>query len=723
MNKMLPSLIVALVTILTIPCGYGAENYINFPDNKDYPGLYQIPEYVWGGKSHEKLRDFYNKYMNKEGYTDGYLYNIALPNGGIGKVILMIGMGKEEENCDYMLSTSEAMGYGMIMSVILGDKETFDGLLKTVKHYHAYNPATDNLNPRLTSWCIPGLKGSLPENYKVNLPLSDKRIDVKSPRQTLQGAPADKSQCKSSATDGEQDIAYALLMAHWQWEAHIKDSKNNERFSYLNEAIERYQEISNQIMVEKEEAGGRKKMFLRIGDHFGELDRSKENLTRPCDWALTHYRAAFELTGDERFNKLIQSIFSYINDDRHPISHRPLVPDFGWWDEELGTLRVASDNATENPEHISSPQGDTASGYFWNDVRVQKWKPAGVISNAFHWNACRYPWRMTLDAIHYQDQRSIDAGRNIALKLYNAFGKIQKKSGTEIAHDYHQLPMGSPLSATGYLKEWEKNNPEENDPEKIRYSQVDAIWTSTAFTAPYLIAYALVDPVERASEYVKSVNRCLNGFVGITPEWCEADWETDPFTNSNDPYYSGYYEDSINLLSMLTLAGDWWKPHLRKNKFTNSEFNEGTNGWKVIAKNGFEVDVKIETKMNNPVLHIKINKVPTNYNSFDLVLIQGGIQLQEKENYTLSMNAYKNWSDRPNNIALKVAPCSDETTSVTYLDSMTMDQKFNAYYTARILGNTTDQSPCRFGETTISLGFAHNLHPGDELWIDNLSLH
>lgn len=560
MYKKIVLMLVVLVTFLTMPVCYGEENYRNFPDNQSYPGLYKVPDEVWGGKRHEYLKEFYNKYMNKEGFTNGYLYNVALPGRGTGKVILMVGMGKEDENCDYMLSTSEAMGYGMIMAVILGDKETFDGLLKTVMYYPSYDPDNDRFNHRLTSWCIPGVKGSLPEYYKVNLPLSDKSNDVKGPEQTLQGAQADNKQCRSSAVDGEQDIAYALLMAHWQWQSQKKVNNEKEQFSYLNEAVQRYREISNQIMVEKDEAGGRKVMFLRTGDYFGKKNHSKENLTRPCDWALTHYRVAYEITGDERFNKLVHSIYAYIVEDRHPISQRSLVPDFGWWDEELRALRVASDNAYENPEYMSNPRGDATSGYYWEDHIVQKWKPSGVIGNAYHWNACRYPWRMTLDAIHYQDHRSINAASKIARKLYNNFGKIQKKSGTEVAHDFHQLPMGSPLDRKGYLKEWVKINPEEINPVKIRYKKENAIWTSTAFTAPYLLAYALVDPVKKESEYIKAIKKCLNDFVSIAPKWCEADWEIDPFTNSNDPYYSGYYEDSINLLSMLALAGDWWKP-------------------------------------------------------------------------------------------------------------------------------------------------------------------
>ena len=126
--------------------------------------------------------------------------------------------------------------------------------------------------------------------------------------------------------------------------------------------------------------------------------------------------------------------------------------------------------------------------------------------------------------------------------------------------------------------------------------------------------------------------------------------------------------------------------------------------------------------MNNPVLRIKINAIPAKYNIFDLMLVSRGRHLLDKESYSFSMNAKKNWVGRPNKVALKIAPCSDETTSVTFMDAMTMNQKINTYYSVSIPVNTTDHPLCRFVETTITLGFAHNLQPGDELWIDNLSL-
>lgn len=724
MNKKFFFAIFILVILPMMSRGFAADNYINFPEKKNYPGLYDVPEHVWGGENHGKLRDFYNKYMNLVGNANGYLYGIALPGEGTGKVVLMIGMGKEGEVCDYMLSTSEAMGYGMIMAVILGDKQTFDGLLKTVKYYQAYNPATDMFNPGLTSWCIPGVKGGLPQKHKINLPLSDTGKDVKGPGQTLQGTPMDSDQCRSSATDGDQDIAYALLMAHWQWEAHTPaDSKKKKTF-YLEQALARYREISKNIIAEKVDVDGNKNMFLRTGDFFGDLNHSKENVTRACDWALSHYRTAFEIQGDLRYKNLTDSIYTYLTNAKHPLSKNALIPDFGWWDESKGVLRVATDNVIENPEHIDRPKGDVANGYYWDDDSIQKWKPAGVISDAYHWNACRYPWRIALDAIHYKDHRSINEATRVARNLYNSFGRIQKKDGTEIAHDYHQLPMGTTLDAIGYLKEWSKSNPAELDPAKIRYTQEDAIWTSTAYTAPYLLAYALNDPVEKETEYLLAVKSCLDGFIGVAPAWCEEEWETDPYTNSHDPYYSGYYEDSINLLSMLSLAGDWWKPHGWKNNFINPEFSDGINRWKVIAENGIEIETNIITKNNSKLLYVKINRVPKRYNTFDLKLVQSGVRLQRKPDYSFSMNVGRSGFDRSNAVGIKLVPVFGALTTSGEVELLTMDQLPNTYYSAKIQGSAVDQPPGGLvGETTISIGFADNLQQGAELWIDNLGLY
>ena len=723
MNKKI-ALLIALSSILAMMSNaFAADTSITFPQNKDYPGLFNVPDHIWGGENHDGLRAFYNRYMNLNGHTNGYLYEINLPGAGVGNVILMIGMGKEVESCDYMLSTSEAMGYGMIMAVILGDKEIFDGLLKTVQYYHAYNPDTETFNPGLTSWCIPGVKGSLPAKYKVNLPLSDSGADVVGPDQLLQGAPRDKSQCRSSATDGDQDIAYALVMAHWQWEAHAPTDKTKDR-SYLEEARARYREISSKIVVEKVDVDGNEQLFLRTGDYFGDLNNSKENLTRPCDWTLTHYRTAFEIDGDARYQQLIQSIYSYLTDEKHPISRNALLPDFGWWDEKQRVLRVATDTAIENPEHMDAPVLEAANRFSGYNDSIQKWKPAGVLSDAYHWNACRIPWRLTLDAIHYGDHRSINEAKQIARSLYNSYGSIQKKVGTAIAHDYHQLPMGTTLDAGDYVKEWVKINPDEVDPAKIRYTTKDAIWSSTAFTTPYLLAYALHDPVEKKSEFLRAVKNSLEGFIGSAPEWCEAEWESDPYTNCRDPYYSGYYEDSINLLSLLTLAGDWWQPHGWHNNFSNPGFSEGSNGWQVIAENGIAVDKTIVTNADNQSLYIKITSVPKEYDIFDLKLVQSGVDLPVKPTYSFSMNVKRSGVESPNTIGITITPDAHTKSPLISRALLSVDQLPNTHYQATF-PSAPNHEPARAdsGETTITIGFGNNLKKGAEFWIDNLGLH
>jgi len=722
LKETIVSMLIILAILSTISEGFGANSSINFPDNKKYPGLYDVPDEVWGGKNHERLKKLYNQYMNMDTNTSGYLYGIALPGNGTGNVVLMVGMGKGEEVCDYMVSTSEAMGYGMIMAAIMGDKKTFDGLYKTVTYYQAYNPATGGFNPNLTSWCIPGVKGSLPSRYRMNLALSNRGNDVRDPGQILQGAPMDSSQCRSSATDGDQDIAYALLMAHWQWEAHAPANSRKQKVSYLAAASERFRAISKSILIEKVDQDGNRQMFLRTGDYFGDLNHSKNDLTRPSDWALTHFRTAAEIRGDLRFSKLIQSIYSYISNEKHPISQQSLIPDFGWWDEDRQTLRVASDNAIENPEHIDPPGGDAVSGYHWDDESLQKWKPAGVISDAYHWNACRYPWRMALDAIHYKDHRSLNEARRISRNLYNSFGRMQKKAGSEIAHDYHQLPMGTTLDGTRYLKEWSKRNPAESDPAKIRYKAEDAIWTSSAFTAPYLLAYGLQTPVQQEEEFIRAIERNLDGFIGAAPEWCEAEWETDPYTNSHDPFYSGYYEDSINLLSLLSLAGDWWKPHGWKNILSNPGFSDGINGWKVIAENGIEVEQKIITNNNSQSLYLRVTQVPSTYGIFDLKLVQDDLRLPGKTAYSFSINIERRGFDGSSAAGPVLAPSSAARSSVNDGELITMDQFSNSYYHTRIAGSSEGKSAEKHSGTAITIGLADNLKQGSELWLDNVNL-
>lgn len=94
-----------------------------------------------------------------------------------------VGRRVFDETSDSGNTTSEGMGYGMLIAVYMSDKPAFDALWQYANHYaQTANGATSN---NLMAWHIPAAGGS----------------------------PLDPH----SATDADQDMAWALLMASKQW--------------------------------------------------------------------------------------------------------------------------------------------------------------------------------------------------------------------------------------------------------------------------------------------------------------------------------------------------------------------------------------------------------------------------------------------------------------------------------------------------------------------------
>jgi len=124
-----------------------------FPQNVDYPYGYQTSEI-----SVEDVQDMYDKWKNKYLDVCGDMYRVSTEDGGSD-------------------TRSEGMGYGMILSAYFGEQGVFDSLFA----FYKSKRTSQALN--LMAW------------------------DVTCGGITDQG----------SATDGDIDVAYALIVAYVQW--------------------------------------------------------------------------------------------------------------------------------------------------------------------------------------------------------------------------------------------------------------------------------------------------------------------------------------------------------------------------------------------------------------------------------------------------------------------------------------------------------------------------
>jgi len=223
-------------------------------------------------------------------------------------------------------TVSEAIGYGMMISAYMAGEDAdakplFDGLNAFRKRFPS------KIRQAFMCWKIP---------------------------------PGESGRRDDSATDGDLDIAFALLLAHAQW----------GEDSYLQEARALIGEIGRSLVREDHS--------LRLGDWNEEPGQ-----TRPSDIMPTHFRAFRKATGDELWEKVEAKGLSILSglQSRHA-PRTGLIPDFallgdaGWRPADPKFLESAHDGE-------------------------------------FHYNACRVPWR-----IGWAAERLDDAASQAVLKPF-----------------------------------------------------------------------------------------------------------------------------------------------------------------------------------------------------------------------------------------------------------------------------------------------------------------
>jgi endo-1,4-beta-D-glucanase Y len=229
---------------------------------------------------------------------------------------------------------AEGEGYGMTIAAMMAGKDSqakaiFDGILKFVKAH----PSVNNKD--------------------------------------LHAAEQDAN-CKSvngsdSATDGDLEIAYGLLIADKVW-------GSSGSVNYLAEA----KRMINAIKASEVNSSTH---FLLLGD-WGN-DGKYKTASRSSDWMPGHFRAFQKATGDS-----------------------------AW-----GTIRTTAENAVTKLQSQYAPSTGLLPDFVVNTNSTPK--PAGAnflegkYDGAYSWNACRDPWRMGADAVTIDGSASLNQVRKM----------------------------------------------------------------------------------------------------------------------------------------------------------------------------------------------------------------------------------------------------------------------------------------------------------------------
>ena len=274
--------------------------------------------YANAEKLTDKTIDFYNywkeKYIVQDKYTDNIQYYVWYSDTPYS-----------DNNNGIEVTVSEAHGYGMLITASMAEydenaKEIFDGM------YAYYKAHPSEIGTNLMAW---------------------QQIDNGSAIVNSSGA--------DSATDGDMDIAYALLMADKIW-------GSDGDIDYKQSAID----VINDIMkyeVNKED------WILQLGDwaYWSEKGETEYSATRASDFIMQYMPIFAEVTGDERWLNVYNSTYTIINSivDEYGTG---ILPDFIIKDSE-------TDKFIPSPPEFLESEND---GFYY-------------------YNSCRTPWRISMD--------------------------------------------------------------------------------------------------------------------------------------------------------------------------------------------------------------------------------------------------------------------------------------------------------------------------------------
>lgn len=382
-----------------------------FPQHVAYREGCILPSHVSRQQMDDSVRAFYKAWKQRyirKGCNEGEFY-----------------VWFEGPDTHNKLCVSEGQGYGMIITALMAGYDTaaqtiYNGL------YHYYRNHPSKADPYLMAW-------------------------------------AQKKDCRnidgSSATDGDMDIAYSLLLADGQW-----DSKGT--INYKEEGRRMVRAILHLEINPK--------TFSVLLSNSSEHDSKDYFDMRSSDFMPAHFRTFRTFSGDPGWDKVIDSnykLFEYLQNTYSPDAG--LFPDF--------INKVGSQAKPARPRYLESRY-----------------------DGAYNYNACRTPWRIATDFIVNGDPRA--AG---------IVGKINKWIRTTTRGNPDNISAGYSLQGEDL---------------KNRY------YEALCFIAPFSVA-AMVDRdnqpwLNKLWDY--TVNFRLKGF--------------------------DYYDNSIKMINMIILSGNYWAP-------------------------------------------------------------------------------------------------------------------------------------------------------------------
>lgn len=292
-----------MLLFLLISChksDLSSQEHFPFPQNITYPAPHITPTNMSKDQLNNTIIDFYQQW--KKTYIN------QCPNGDY-----YVDMTKEAHNTS---TVSEAIGYGMMIEAYMAGadpeaKEIFDGLLS----FYLHHPST--ICPTFMAWS--------------------------------QGPDCNNTGF-DSATDGDEDVAFALLVADKQWGS---------------EGEYNYKALALKIINALKQCAFSSQGYPLLGDWVDGQDTTFASATRSSDWMLDHYITFHKYTSDPFWQQATHEIINIAASIQKNYSPQTgLIPDF--------IIHTDTGPRPAYPDLLESPHdGD------------------------YYYNACRTPWRLT----------------------------------------------------------------------------------------------------------------------------------------------------------------------------------------------------------------------------------------------------------------------------------------------------------------------------------------
>lgn len=403
----------------TLFLNVGCNNAVNLDDDGtlDEYGLTASERKALEGEDLDRLNEIGSReFVLPTETASSFIYKILRGNKNYvrsvnrgrvsGSYIAMVGQGS---GSDKAVSTNEANGYGMRLAIYgwKGVRVTSAG---AARYRQKYKDIFDNIwrlqhsflskeKTGLHSWIIPN------------------DFDI--------------SKSSTTATDGELDIAYALLQADKLW-------GSNGSINYKAEAKIIINAIAEHL-IETKSLKGKEYTYLLIGDWCKSNSNGSSYYSRPCDWMIHHFRTFIRFLESEgqgnsdtvgRYRNLIKTAEEVI--DRN-IWGSGLMPDF---------IRFSS----FTPGHVKA--ADPGDDF----IKSLKEKTP---SDHYAWNSCRIPWRLAMD-LRQEGRSTAYTAAKALRRIYNTTlkGKWVFETGSDYylngvtANSEYESAFGSPFAAS-----------------------------------------------------------------------------------------------------------------------------------------------------------------------------------------------------------------------------------------------------------------------------------